>query len=299
MNKDAIIKLVNEQLWTKGEADVPQFKAGDTITVSYKIVEGNKERVQSFRGVVIQIKGSGKTKMFTIRKISNGVGVERIFPLYSPHIEHIEVNKVGVVRRARIYYLRKLTGKKARIKEKRMTKSRSSHERKAATVVAAFLFASVRAAAATILYTGGAGFAVFWLHLHRPKSLVTMEIKGRFDHFNINVTDLDRSLAFYREALGLHEIKRKEAADGSFVLAYLGDDRTGFRLELTWLRDHAGRAYELGENESHLCLRVEGDYDAVREYHRSRGWVCYENHDMGLYFINDPDDYWIEVLPVK
>ena len=80
MNKDAIIKLVNEQLWTKGEADVPQFKAGDTITVSYKIVEGNKERVQSFRGVVIQIKGSGKTKMFTIRKISNGVGVERIFP---------------------------------------------------------------------------------------------------------------------------------------------------------------------------------------------------------------------------
>ena len=79
MNKDAIIKLVNEQLWTKGEADVPQFKAGDTITVSYKIVEGNKERVQSFRGVVIQIKGSGKTKMFTIRKISNGVGVEHAF----------------------------------------------------------------------------------------------------------------------------------------------------------------------------------------------------------------------------
>ena len=122
MNKDAIIKLVNEQLWTKGEADVPQFKAGDTITVSYKIVEGNKERVQSFRGVVIQIKGSGKTKMFTIRKISNGVGVVRIVPLSSPHIEQIEVNKVGVVRRARIYYLRKLTGKKARIKEKRMTK---------------------------------------------------------------------------------------------------------------------------------------------------------------------------------
>ena len=86
MNKDAIIKLVNEQMWPKTDADVPSFKAGDTITVSYKIVEGNKERVQSFRGVVIQIKGSGKTKMFTIRKISNGVGVERIFPLYSPHI---------------------------------------------------------------------------------------------------------------------------------------------------------------------------------------------------------------------
>lgn len=120
MNKDQIIKLVNEQLWTKPEAEVPAFKAGDTITVTYRIVEGNKERLQSFRGVVIQIKGTGKTKMFTIRKISNGVGVERIFPLYSPHIDKIEVNKVGVVRRARIYYLRNLTGKKARIKEKRM-----------------------------------------------------------------------------------------------------------------------------------------------------------------------------------
>ena len=123
MNKDAIIKLVNEQMWPKTDADVPSFKAGDTITVSYKIVEGNKERVQSFRGVVIQIKGSGKTKMFTIRKISNGVGVERIFPLYSPHIDKIEVNKIGVVRRARIYYRRDLTGKKARIKEKRMTRT--------------------------------------------------------------------------------------------------------------------------------------------------------------------------------
>ena len=122
MNKDAIIKLVNEQMWTKSEADVPQFAAGDTITVTYRIVEGNKERLQSFRGVVIQIKGTGKTKMFTIRKISNGVGVERIFPLYSPHIDKIEVNKYGVVRRARIYYLRDLTGKKARIKERRIVK---------------------------------------------------------------------------------------------------------------------------------------------------------------------------------
>ena len=113
MNKDAIIKLVNEQMWPKTDADVPSFK----------IVEGNKERIQSFRGVVIQIKGSGKTKMFTIRKISGGVGVERIFPLYSPHIEKIEVNKVGVVRRARIYYLRDLTGKKARIKEKRVART--------------------------------------------------------------------------------------------------------------------------------------------------------------------------------
>ena len=118
-----MIRLVNEQMWAKGENDVPKFEAGDTITVTYRIVEGNKERLQSFRGVVIQIKGSGRTKMFTIRKVSNGVGVERIFPLYSPHIDSIEVNKYGVVRRARIYYLRDLTGKKARIKERRMKKS--------------------------------------------------------------------------------------------------------------------------------------------------------------------------------
>lgn len=123
MNKDALIRLVNEQLWTKTDADVPSFKAGDTITVTYKIIEGSKERLQSFRGVVIQIKGAGKTKMFTIRKVSNGIGVERIFPVYSPHIEKIELNKVGVVRRARIYYLRDLTGKKARIKEKRITRT--------------------------------------------------------------------------------------------------------------------------------------------------------------------------------
>ncbi|MFI3333494.1 MAG: 50S ribosomal protein L19 [Rikenellaceae bacterium] len=120
MSKDALIRLVNEQMWTKTDADIPTFGAGDTITVTYKIIEGSKERLQSFRGVVIQIKGTGKTKMFTIRKISNGVGVERIFPLYSPHIEKIEVNKYGVVRRARIYYFRELRGKKARIKERRM-----------------------------------------------------------------------------------------------------------------------------------------------------------------------------------
>ncbi len=116
MNKDNLIKLAQDSMWEPKE--VPSFKSGDTITVTYKIVEGSKERLQSFRGVVIQIKGRGVTKMFTIRKISNGVGVERIFPLYSPHIDKIEVNKVGVVRRARIYYLRDLTGKKARIKEK-------------------------------------------------------------------------------------------------------------------------------------------------------------------------------------
>lgn len=116
-----LIKIAQESMWQ--DKGVPSFKSGDTITVTYRIIEGNKERLQSFRGVVIQIKGSGMTKMFTIRKISNGVGVERIFPLYSPHIDKIEVNKVGVVRRARIYYLRDLTGKKARIKEKRVVVS--------------------------------------------------------------------------------------------------------------------------------------------------------------------------------
>lgn len=122
MNKDQLIKIAQQAMWT--EKEVPEFNSGDTITVTYKIIEGNKERLQSFRGVVIQIKGSGMTKMFTIRKVSNGVGVERIFPLYSPHIESIEVNKRGVVRRARIFYLRNLTGKKARIKEKRYASSR-------------------------------------------------------------------------------------------------------------------------------------------------------------------------------
>ena len=126
-----------------------------------------------------------------------------------------------------------------------------------------------------------------------------MEIKGRFDHFNIDVTDLERSIEFYDKTLGLKVVKTKEASDGSFKLVYLGDGSGQFLLELTWLRDHAATPFDLGENESHLCLRVAGDYDAVREYHRQMGCICYENHDMGIYFINDPDDYWIEILPEK
>ena len=124
-----------------------------------------------------------------------------------------------------------------------------------------------------------------------------MEIKARFDHFNINVSNLQRSIEFYDRALGLKEVGRKEAEDGSFSLVYLGDGKTGFRLELTWLRDHT-QPYELGENESHLCVRVPGDYEAIRAYHKQMGCVCFENHEMGLYFISDPDDYWIEVLPL-
>lgn len=125
-----------------------------------------------------------------------------------------------------------------------------------------------------------------------------MEIKSRFDHFNINVLDLERSIAFYGKALGLKKHHRKEAADGSFILVYLTDGVSPFLLELTWLRDHK-EPYELGENESHLCFRVAGDYDKIREYHREMGAVCFENEAMGLYFINDPDDYWIEILPAS
>jgi large subunit ribosomal protein L19 len=112
-----LIKIAEEAFATGVQN--PEFKAGDTISVSYKIKEGTKERIQIFKGVVIQIKGTGTTKTFTIRKMSGNVGVERIIPLYSPLIDKIEVNKRGRVRRARIYYLRALTGKKARIKERR------------------------------------------------------------------------------------------------------------------------------------------------------------------------------------
>ena len=125
-----------------------------------------------------------------------------------------------------------------------------------------------------------------------------MEIKSRFDHFNFNVLDLDRSIRFYEKALGLKEVRRKEAVDGSFIFVYMGEEKTGFQLELTWLRDRK-EPYDLGEGEFHLCMRVPGDYDAVRAYHKQMECVCYENTDMGLYFISDPDGYWIEILPER
>lgn len=125
-----------------------------------------------------------------------------------------------------------------------------------------------------------------------------MKLKSRFDHFNFNVFDLQKSLDFYEKALGLKEIRRQKAEDGSFVLVYLGDGSTDFTLELTWLRDRE-TPYHLGDLEYHLCMRVEGDYDQWREYHREMGALCYENHDMGLYFISDPDGYWIEILPLE
>ena len=114
-----LIKIARNAFETERK-QLPAFSAGHTVTVNYKIREGNKERIQSYRGVVIQIKGTGDTKTFTVRKMSGNIGVERIFPITSPFIDGVEVNKKGSVRRKRLFYLRKLTGKKARIKEKRV-----------------------------------------------------------------------------------------------------------------------------------------------------------------------------------
>ena len=114
------MKLVEQSFANEKVAEFPKFKAGDTITVTYRIKEGDKERLQNFRGVVIQERGATPTtRTFTVRKVSGGIGVERIFPFQSPFIEKIELNKVGKVRRARIFYLRNLSGKKARIKERK------------------------------------------------------------------------------------------------------------------------------------------------------------------------------------
>lgn len=119
-----LIKVAQEAFATEVQP-LPDFRAGDTVTVTYKIKEENKERLQKYRGVVLQRRGSGSTETFTVRKMSNGVGVERIFPVTSPFIDSVEVNKRGKVRRARIFYLRKLTGKKARIKERKYVSKKS------------------------------------------------------------------------------------------------------------------------------------------------------------------------------
>ena len=118
-----------------------------------------------------------------------------------------------------------------------------------------------------------------------------------FNHFNFNVFDLERSLKFYDEALGLKPVREKNAADGSFKLVYLGDGVTDFTLELTWLRDW-DKPYNLGDNEFHLAFRVD-DFDAAHAKHKEMDCICFENPAMGIYFISDPDGYWLEVIPAK
>lgn len=122
-------------------------------------------------------------------------------------------------------------------------------------------------------------------------------MKFVFSHNNLNVLDLEKSLRFYADALGLTETRRKSAPDGSFTLVFLGDGATPHKLELTWLRDRKEK-YNLGDNEIHLAFTVD-DYNAARELHRKMGCICFENETMGIYFIEDPDGYWLEILPEK
>lgn len=122
-------------------------------------------------------------------------------------------------------------------------------------------------------------------------------MKFTLNHNNFNVLDLDRSLRFYRDALGLVETRSYEPEDKSFKLVFLGDGETPHRIELTWLRDRT-EPYNLGDNEFHLALKTD-DYDAAFARHKEMGCVCYENPGMGIYFIEDPDGYWIEIIPKK
>lgn len=122
-------------------------------------------------------------------------------------------------------------------------------------------------------------------------------MKFKIDHNNINVFDLNKSLAFYKEALGFVEKRRIQGPEGSFELVFLGDDQTDHKLELTWMRDRK-EPYSLGDNEFHMAVRTD-DYEGAKALHKRMGCICYENPSMGLYFIEDPDGYWTEILPLK
>jgi len=120
-------------------------------------------------------------------------------------------------------------------------------------------------------------------------------MKFTIDHFNINVLDLEKSLAFYDKALGLKELRRNEAKDGSYIIVFLGDGSTANKIELTWLKE-MDRPYDLGDEEFHIAFRTP-DFDAAYELHREMNCICHENKAMGIYFINDPDGYWLEIVP--
>ena len=122
-------------------------------------------------------------------------------------------------------------------------------------------------------------------------------MRFRMIHENFNVSDLDVSMAFYEKALGLKEVRRKTAADGSFIIVYVANEESDFELELTWLAEHPQK-YDLGEEEFHLAFRTD-DFDAAHALHEEMGCIAFENHDMGIYFITDPDGYWLEILPPR
>ena len=122
-------------------------------------------------------------------------------------------------------------------------------------------------------------------------------MKFKMIHENYNVTDLDRSLSFYDQALGLKEKLRKAAKDGSFIIVYIGNEESEFELELTWLKDHP-QPYDIGEEEFHLAFKTD-DFEAAHEQHEKMGCICFENPSMGIYFIQDPDGYWLEIIPIR
>lgn len=122
-------------------------------------------------------------------------------------------------------------------------------------------------------------------------------MKFKMIHENYNVADLSRSLKFYKEALGLRELRRRTAEDGSFIIVYVGNAESDFELELTWLRDHP-QQYDLGEDEFHLAFQA-ADYEAAHKKHEEMGCICFENPAMGIYFIEDPDGYWLEIVPAR
>jgi len=122
-------------------------------------------------------------------------------------------------------------------------------------------------------------------------------MKFTIDHFNINVLNLDKSLAFYEKALGLTEQSRKTAEDGSYIIVYLTNDSSAVKLELTWLKAQ-DKPYDLGDEEFHIAFKTD-DFQSAHDLHKKMDCICYENKEMGIYFINDPDGYWLEVVPVR